>query len=95
MLSVASLAVVAEEPNKPLIVGLIVLCMACFSFANGDLVEGRKATQPTGHCLICHLVLHREQFATRLGLGFLAYRPDVVSGNLAFSLSPMCFFILS
>ena len=95
MLSVASLAVVAEEPNIPLIVGLLVLCMACFSFANSDFVEGRKETQPTGHCLICHLVLDREQFATRLGLGFLAYRHDVVSGNLAFSLSPMCYFILS
>ena len=69
MLMVASLAFVAEEPMKPLIVGLIVFCMACFSFANADFVEGRMETRRTGQCLICHLVLDREQFATRLGLG--------------------------
>ena len=90
MLSVAGLAVVAEEPNKPLIVGLIVLCMAGFSFANGDLVEGRMDTQPTSHCLICHLVLVQVE-------GW-AYLHTVTMLCLATSLSRcrLCaFFVLS
>ena len=86
MFMVASLPFVAEEPNKPLIVGLISFCMASFSFAGGDFVEGRMETQPAGQCVICHRVLDRGQFATLLGLGLL----DTVSSKVVVDLRFSC-----
>ena len=82
---VARLAFVAEEPNKPLIVGLISFCMGCFSFAGGDFVEGPMETQPAGQCLICHFVMDREQFATRLGLSLLDTVGSKILVDLPFS----------